>query len=814
MTYLLSDLRIAFRGLRRRPGFTALAVGTLGLASAATTVVLSLVYAVLLRPLPFPEPEGLARMETVRTDQGVTRGCSLLDIEDYQRMAATLDGIGAYTVGMTQLQGDGPALAVTTAWVTSGVLAVVGVEPVLGRRFTPAQDRTGGDVQRVLLSHGLWLSRFGGDPGVLGKTIHTPVAAYTVAGVMPPGFDFPEHADMWVPMESWYAAQTGDRAVKKRGQFWYSTIARLAPGVSLAEARQELEAVAAHLAEQFPEENGDVGLRLTSLRQLETAELRPYLALLVAGAAMLLAIGCANVAGLLLVHAAARERELAVRAALGAARGRLMGVVVAEAAILAAIAVPPSLALTYAGIGALRRLIPVPLPVGMAVEVDVAVLCGSLAIATGAALLAVAVPAWQTGRTDPRAVLAEGGRTAPGRARMRSALIVGEVALSLLLLIGAGLLVRTFLTLADTDPGFRRSGLLVVQVARYQAGETRTERAGPLARFHDSVLARLAALPGVEGTAATNSLPFERSTVERRQATLTVRGATPEDVEHLSALAGADVTPGYFAAMGIPILAGRGLAETDTAESPCVVLVDEEGARELWPDREPLGQELLWGNLSANNPFCTVIGVVGDVKHHAAEGADPVELYYSFRQWPVDNPYYVLRVTGDPLALAPAVRRAIAEIDPNTAVVSIESMTDRFDRSLWPRRLWGVAFAGFALLALALTAVGLYGAISYAVSLRTRELGIRVALGARSRDLLLLVIAEGLKLVGIGAALGLACAFVASRWFTSLLFGVRPLDPQTYVNVTLLLAVIALVACTVPARRAARIDPLEALRRE
>lgn len=809
-----SDLRLALRSLRRRPGFTVLAVGTLALASAATTVVLSFVYAVLLRPLPFPEPGRLIRLETVHTTQGVPRGCALLDVEDYRRLATTLDAIGAYTVGTTQLQGDGAARAVTTAWVTAGALATIGVEPALGRLFTPDEDRPGGDVQRVLLSHGLWLERFGGDAAVLGRTIHTPITSYTVAGVMPPGFDFPEHAEIWVPMESWYSAQSGGRAVKKRGQFWYRTIARLRPGASLAEAREELGAVAARLAERFPEENGDVGLRMTPLRARETAELRPYLALLGGGAALLLAIGCANVAGLLLIHAAARERELAVRAALGAARRRLVGVLLAEAALLAAIAVPPALGLTFAGVGALRRLIPMPLPAGMAIEVDLAVLFGSLATAMLAALLAVAVPAWQTARTDPRAILAEGARSAAGRSRLRSALVVAEVALSLLLLVGAGLLVRTFFTLADTDAGFRRSGLLVVQIARYEPGETRTERAGPLARFHDRVLARLAALPGVQAAAATNSLPFAGAAAERRQADLTVRGAAPEEVERLSPLAGADVTPGYFAAMGIPILAGRGLAETDTAETPCVVLIDEEGARELWPDRDPLGRELLWGTPSDDNPFCRVVGVVGDVKHHAAEGGGAIELYYSFRQWPVGNPYYVLRVEGDPAALAPEVRRAIAEIDTDTAVVSIETMDDRFDRSLWPRRLWGIAFAAFASLALLLTAVGLYGTVSHAVGQRTRELGIRVALGARPRGILLLVVADGFKLVAAGAALGLAGALAASRWLAGLLFGVRPLDLETYLHVTLLLATTAVLACAVPAWRAARIDPLAALRRE
>jgi putative ABC transport system permease protein len=815
VSQFIADLRTAGRSLLRARAFSAVVIVTLALGIGTNTAIFSFVYGILLRPFDYPAPEQLVRISTVLTkDAGREVGSSLLDVEDWARASRDLTAVGAYTDFDADARGDGPAQPIRMAQLNAGAMTAVGVQPLVGRLFTADEDRTGGNVFVALISHGLWQSRYGGVPDVLGKVLDTSIGRFTIIGVMPRGFAFPDRSDAWTPMESWFAQQVGERRNKLRHHRIYRVIARLAPGRSMAQADTELNAVAATLEQAYPRENEGIRVRFQGLRKAVTGDLVPYLRMVGAAAMFVLLICCFNVAGLLVTRALSFRREFALRAALGASRARLIQSALAESVVLSVIGGLLGVVLAMASVRALLRLIPVALPSWMRIEIDPAALTFAMAATVVTAVLCGLLSALFAARADLNTVLKDDARTSTGGGRrLRSVLIVSQVSLTLLLLVGASLLTETFVRLRTQDTGFAADGLIVLRATNYRTG-TRQEQAAALSQFHERVLERLRGVPGVTAAGGTNVLPYTRSTPERGRAQLRIRGVTTEDTRLQLPLSGSDVSPGYLDTMGIELVSGRAIDARDTTDSPMVVLVNERAAKTLWPDRDPIGQEVYWGAdaPSPSNPYCTVVGVVRNVRHLAGEQDDGLEFYYPYTQYPITNIYYVVRAQGDPLALIPSLRDAVQSVDRNAAIVFTKPFDRLIDESLWQRRLWSVLLSAFSVLSLVLVAVGLYGLLSYVVAQQRREIGVRMAMGAVPGTILTLVLGYGARLLVAGCVIGLVGAAVLSRLLAAMLFGVSAGDPSTLAGAVAVLAVVALIACYLPARRASAVDPIVALR--
>jgi putative ABC transport system permease protein len=812
---LLADLRVTCRSLLKARAFSAVVILTLALGIGTNTAIFSFIYGILLRPFAYAAPDELVRVITVLDKEaGREVGSSLLDVEDWERQSRHLSAIGAYTDFDADARGDGPAQPIRMTQLNAGALVALGVQPLVGRLFTADEDRTGGNVFVALISHGLWQSRFGSAPDILGKTLDTSIGRFTVIGVMPRGFAFPERSDAWTPMESWFAQQVGERRNRLRHHRIYRVIARLGPGRSLSEAAADLDSVAASLEQAFPKENAGVRIRVRGLREAVTGDLVPYLRMVSAAALFVLLICCFNVAGLLVTRALSFRREFALRAALGASRARLIQAALAESFVLSVIGGVLGVLLAVASVRALLGLIPVALPTWMQIEVDPAALAFALVATMVTALLCGLLAALFAARADLNTVLKDDARTSTGSGRrLRSVLIVSQVSLTLLLLVGASLLTETFVRLRTQDTGFAADGLIVVRATNYRTG-TRQEQAAALSQFHERVLERLRAVPGVTAAGGTNVLPYTRSTHERGRAQLQIRGATAEDTRLQLPLSGSDVSPGYLETMGIQLVSGRAIDSRDTTDSPMVVLVNERAAKALWPDRDPIGQEVYWGAdaPSPSNPYCTVVGVVRNVRHLAGERDDGLEFYYPYTQYPITNIYYVVRAQGHPLSLIPSLREAVQSVDRNAAIVFAKPFDQLIDESLWQRRLWSVLLSAFSMLSLTLVAVGLYGLLSYVVAQQRREIGVRMAMGALPGTILTLVLGYGARLLVAGCLIGLIGAVVLGRLLATMLFGVSAGNPVTLAGAVALLAVVALVACYLPARRASAVDPIVALR--
>jgi putative ABC transport system permease protein len=810
----LTEIRQSMRSLLRTPAFSLAVVVTTALGIGVATAVYSLVYAILLRPYTYSDPERLVRVQSRHLKQGgALQGCSLADIEDYRRHATTIEGVGAFYAFDTQILSDGRPDVVTITQLNPAAIDILGVKPVVGRPLKAEEDLPGGDVHKAVISYSLWQTRFASDPHVVGQALRTQLVTYTIVGVMPAGFGFPQRTAFWTPMESFYAMLPPERKTKPRDSRFYATIAKLKPGVTLEQADADLNAVAAALEREYPKLNEGVRVKLTPLREFEVGSLRPYLQLLTSGVALVLLICCANVAGLLLVRATARQRSLAIQAALGASRARIAQALLIESAMLALAGGLLGVGLAHLGVKVVVSLIPISLPLWLQIAIDRSVLAFSLAatIATGAGF--GLAPALHMSRVDVTAALNQGARGSVMRGRLRLGLIVTEVALSLLLLVFAALLVQAFARLHGIDKGFEAGGLLTARVVKYQGG-TRAEASAVLGPMHLRVLDHLRRIPGVASAAVTNTLPFTGTQVDRGRTTLSIRGRSQEETKISAPYTGGDVSPDYFRTMRIRLLRGRLFEDSDTATSPFVMVINERAARLLSPNRDPIGQELLWGSLSPANPYCRIVGIVENVRHQAAESEDGIEFYYPITQWPISNSYYVVRTDGDPEALAATVRRTIESAEPTVAVTVVKTMERRIDESLWQERLWGVMFSVFAALAVLLAAVGLYGLMAHAVAQRTREIGIRIALGARQASVGRMIVGEALTLVGAGVVVGAVAALAASRVIRGLLHGVPPHDPATYFVVGGVLCVTGLAAAWIPALRATRVDPIRALRSE
>jgi putative ABC transport system permease protein len=814
------DLRLALRQVGARPAFALVVVLTLALGIGSTTAVFSLVNSILLRPLPFLEPDRLVRIQTRNTETGNLGGNVEANLLDWRRESATIESI-AYNYWMrSQLTREsGPAIPVRSAWVNADFFSTLRIAPILGRTFVPDEDRAGGDIHKLVLSYDVWHTSYGGEPDVLGRRIRLDNTEYEVIGVLPRGFRFPGNAEVWGTLQSRQAKEPEweSREVRTRGGALMA-YARLRPGATLERAQAEVTASSERLGREYPATNRERRGHLVSLADSEIGDIRRYAYLLSAAVGMVLLICCVNVANLMLARAAVREREMAVRLAIGATRAQLVRQLLTESVLLSVCGGLVGLGLAYGLLVSFVRFIPVERPFWMRFAMDTPVLAFAFGVAVVTGVLFGLAPAIQLSATDVNDSLKEGAKGSSGGSahRVRRTLVVAEVALSLVLLVGAGLLLRSFMALRSVDVGFQPEHVLTAWVSKYRPySRDWVSNAEVFAQFHHQVLERLQALPGVAVVGGSNTFPFTAGEGERGKAELVTRGAGGGLQQHQLPALTFDTSPGFFRAMGIPLLRGREFDERDRKGAPMTLIVNQRTAEKLFPGRDAIGQSIKWGRIDdVRQPWCEIVGIVGNIRYRAAESDTGLEFYYPYRQWPTPGFHYVLRTTRDPDGLAADVRQAVASVDRDTPVIEVKTMDRVISDSIWQRRLWGALFAAFAVLALALSAVGIYGVMSYLVSQRAREIGIRMALGSSRSDVVRLIASDGMQLVALGVVTGLVAAVALARALRSLLYGVTSHDPATMLAVPALLALVALVACLVPARRASRIDPLVALRQE
>jgi putative ABC transport system permease protein len=803
---MFQDLRFGLRMLLKHRGFTVVAVLTLALGIGANTAIFSVVNALVLRPLPFPDSERLVWVEEVSKKTNESQPAWGAHFLDWQQHSQTLTSIAAIDGATRTLTGGGEPQRIEVGKISASFLPMLGVPLLQGRNFTAAEDAPGGE-RVTILSHRFWQRRFNGDQGIVGRSVTLDDANFTVIGVLPPNFRFYSQFDAWVPLALDAQAQLAGPT-----RYYGTTVARLKPGVSFERAQAEMDALSQRYELTRPEGSKRIESRtqLVSLQRHLLGDTRRPLLVLLGAVGLVLLIACANVANLLLARAATRQKELAIRAALGASRLRLTRQMLTECLLLALTGGAAGLLLAYWLTGLLGSL-GYTNPLGemgrlATIAIDLRVLGFTLLVSLITGLLFGLLPALRLSRPDLNHTLKEGGRGSGFHGRgLRGALMVSEVALAVVLLIGAGLLIRSFVKLLNVDPGYRAENLLTARLTLPPRYNEKAQRV----QFYDQLLPRLAALPGVASVGATSHLPLTNYNLG---AGLLVEGRVYREGENPPGAPIAAVNPDYFRTMGISLRAGRLLNDGDTQNAPAVTVLSETLARKLFPNESPLGKRFL--NLGGSGAeFTTVIGVVSDIRHQGLDKEVENSVYLSYRQLP--RPLsLVLRGTVDPLSIAPALRNAVREVDPALPVYSVMTMSERLSDSVAARRFNLLLLGSFAALALLLAGVGVYGVIAYVVTERTHEVGIRMALGAQSADVVRLFVKQGMALVVVGLGLGLIGAFAMTRVMTGLLFNVQANDPLTFASVALLLSLIALAACYLPARRAARTSPLLALRRE
>ena len=811
MRTLWQDLRYGARMLLKKPGFTLIAILTLGLGIGANTAIFSIIKPTLLRPLPYPESE---RLVTLQAEPWV----SLEGFLEWARQARVFAEFGAFVgSGFNLVEGDQPEL-VTGVYVSARYLPALGVNPLLGRAFLPEEYEQGRD-RVVLISHELWQRRFGGDPGVLGRSLALQPTSganpprgglYTIAGVMPDGAQFFTNAEslrglkdtqVWLPL----ALSPPNFSSDGLGRHWVTPLARLKPGVTLAEARAETETIVARLKAQHPDRYSERWkAQLGFLSEEVVKHYRSALLALWGAVGFVLLIACANVANLLLSRRVARQKETAIRAALGASRARLIRQFLTESLLLAVAGGALGLLLALWGLQLFTAFIPENIPRVAQIGIDPAVLGVSLALSLIAGLLFGLAPALMASRPDVREMLKEGGRGAEGSKganRLLNMLVIAEFSLALALMIGATLMIRSFLALTQVEPGFAPEKILTLRLNLPAARFPTPEQIG---FFQQRILERIQAAPGVEAAGAVSPLPLGGETAGRG---LEIEGR-PE------ASAGADwsvVSSDYFRAMGIPLVRGRYFTERDYGGGAGAIIIDETMARRYWPAEDPIGKRIRLRPPPAT-PWLEIVGVVGDVKRRTLDAEPRPGIYTHYLQTPSRNTAIVVRASADSASLVAAARRAIREVDSEQSVAEIRPMTEALSQSIAAWRFPMILLGIFAGLALALTVFGIYGVMAMAVAERTREVAIRIALGAQTGDVFRLVMGRGVKLALAGATLGLAGAFALTRVIASLLYGVGATDPLTFALITLLLTAVALLACYAPSRRATKVDPMIALR--
>ena len=807
---LFQDVRFGLRMLFKTPGFAVIAVGTLALSIGANTAIFSVVNGVLLRPLSFPDSGRIISIEGKNAAAGIRQSnVSFLDFSDWSQQSDLFESAAAYWTGEAHLGADGDEQPerVPRAGVTTAFLSVLDVQPVLGRAFVPEDDK-GWPQTVALISHGLWERRFGSDRNIIGKSVQLSGTPMSIIGVMPPGFEYPEQTQIWVPSAVNLAIEPRDNRV-------WSAIGRLKPGVDLKQAQTRLSAISAHLDKQFHQTNDGWDVSLSTLQERIVRDVKPSLLALLGAVGFVLLIACANVANLLLARSAARQKEMAIRAAMGASRSRVLRQMLTESILLSVIGGAAGLVLSIWLTKLMMSMLPDGAPRIDQIGIDYRVVTFALGVSMLTGILFGIVPALQVSKLDVTSALKEGGRSGEGHRRTsaRSLLLIGEVALSLTLLVGAGLLIKSFLCLQEVRPGFNPHNVLTARLSlqgpKYQNNQTIVE-------FFRQLKERLEVEPGVQAVGGSVNLPLNPTGYGIG------RGFIPEGrpltVEEAKDATFTTITGDYFRALQIPLLAGRVFEARDNADGSKAVIINETTAKRVFgsPARA-IGKRLsVWaafrGQRREEEFMREIVGVVGDTKTGSLTADDDMQIYVPHAQDPQWNFMgLVIRSAGDPAALAPTLRRDVQSLDPDQPIYNVRTYDDLITNSLGTRRVSMQLFTVFACAALLLAAVGIYGVMAYSVTQRTQEIGIRMALGAQKSDILRLVVGQGIKLTLIGVIAGLVGAFALTRAISNLLFGIGANDPLTFVAISLVLFFVSLIACYLPARRAARLNPTVAL---
>jgi putative ABC transport system permease protein len=803
------DFRYAIRTLINNPGFTTVAILTLALGIGANTAIFSVINAVMLRPLPFRSPEQLC-IVTESLPSLPAIGPSYENFQDFRDRAKSFSAMSATRITTLTLTGSGEPERLPAQMTSASMFPLLGVDARLGRTFAPEEDRAGG-AQVVVLGYSLWRRHFSGSPEALGKSLILDNNNYTIIGVLPPNYQLLVPADVYIPFEPWAKSLPDDRN-------WHpgiTAVARLRDGVSLGEAQSEMKTIAANLAQEYPTYDTDMGAGVTSMRDRLVSNARPALLVMLAAVGLVLLIACGNIANLLLARATARRQEIAVRSAMGASPARLMRQLLTECGLLALLGSSAGVFLAWCSMSWLLTLAGTAVPNISPVTLDSRVLLFAAGLAVLSALLFGVVPAWQTARVDLRDVLNEATRGSTGtrrKGRVRSALIVAQVALALFLLVGAGLLLRSFERLSSQLPGFQPENLLVADIP---LSTNAYAKSADRMAFFDRLLERLRATPGVRSAGAATTLPV---TGTGSAIHFNIEGRAPKSPHDYVVIGYRPVTAGYLETLRVPLIRGRFIASSDTEGTPYVAVINQAAARQYFPDGDPIGKRIQLGAIpDASVPWMEVVGIVGDLKQDLA-GEPQAEMYVPVRQGdsllPVFALSVVIRTERDPVTEASALRSAVRDINPDQPVVRVRTMEDNISSSVSAPRFRATLLAIFAGTALVLAMVGLYGLMIYSVTQRVPEIGIRMALGADRKTVLRMVIAQGLKLAVLGVLVGVAGSLALGRILAGFLYGVSPTDPATIVGVAALLMLVALVASYLPARRAVRVDPIVALRYE
>lgn len=814
MAALLQDLKYGVRLLRKSPAFTAAAAIVLALGIGANTAIFTVVNAVLLRPLPFPDAGRLVQIWHVppaKSFPGMTEfAVSAANYLDWKSRNHSFQQMAIYTFDSFALSAKGQPETVRSGAVAADFFSVYQVQPKLGRVFSPDEDQPGHN-NVVILSYPFWQSNFGSDPKVIGQTINLDGRGCTIVGVMGPEFWSPSSAQIWTPL----AMTDKERAV--RGEHHYLVIGRLKADVNLKQAQAELDTISRNLEQQYPEDDKGWGAVAVPLRDELVGDMRPALLILIGAVALVLLIACANVANLVLAKTVVRHKEIAIRTALGASRRRVLQQMLSETVLLSFLGGAVGLYLAHFGVNLIVHFFGDDLPRGVQINVDSWVLMFTLGASVLAGILAGTAPAWRFTKINVNDALKQGlGRSSSdsGGNRTRNALLVSEVALSLMLLIAAGLMIRSLWALESVNPGFDAHNVLTMDV-----GVTRQkfDSAQKESDFFNTVLQRVAALPGVDSAGVIDSLPLTGGSNQP----IAIEGRPAAIMSDQPEVAVRAISPGYIKAMHIPVLQGRDVTEADSADRPAAVLISESMAHRFWPNESPLGKRLTLTFFPGR--VREIVGVVGDVKQDSLNMDEPIATLYmpmmqlsasSTADWSSFPMFLVVRTNLPPGSLVSAVTGAVHQVDKEIPIHDVTSLDEFLVASLSQQRFNMLLLASFAGLALLLAAIGIYSVLSYMVRRRTREIGVRIALGAETRDVIAMVLREGMRPAASGMVIGLAGAFIFARFMSHVIYGVRPADPLTFVAVSLLLGLIAFIACIAPAYRATKVEPMKALREE
>lgn len=795
---LWQELKFGLRVLRRNPGFSLVAILTLALGIGATTAIFSVVYAVILRPLPFGDSERLVAI-WINTPQVERLPVGAADHSDLRKLTNVFEDVAILRASSNyNLTGDGEPEWLQGSGIPANLLPLLQVSPALGRNFTAEENQPGRD-HSVILSHALWQRRYGSDPSVIGRTIRIENIPYNVVGVMGPKFQFPNRdVQIWTPLT------INPNDFQTRTGYAHMTVGRLKTGVSIPQAQKQVSLLAEQLAQQYPV-NQNVRFNVTALREDIASPASKPLVILLAASFGLLLIGCCNLVNLLLTKTLTRSRETAVRSALGATQSQLLLQAAAELFPILAIGAILGWVMARQGIQSSLPLLPASLPRVDEIALNLPVLLFSVGLLVTTSALVLVLPVRQMRRANLLSTLREDTRTSTGsKTRVRNLLAVGQVALTVMLLTGAGLLIRSFVALKEVDPGFTTQGVLSMRLA---IPRNKYKQDPKVAAFTQTILERVSALPNVEAAGMGNRLPLSGptglSTIQFERV--------GQDPGNLSATDDTTVTPGYFSVMNIPLMQGRSFTERDTAESPRVVILDQQVAQRAWPGENPIGKRI---RSSPNDEWAEVVGVVGHVRHEQLETDRRLQIYWNYLQRTRDRMSLVVRTSSDPRALVTPVLGAIKSVDPDQPAFAIRTLNEVVDQSISMRWFNAVVVSLFAGSSLVLAMIGVYGVIAWAVKQRTREIGVRIALGAQRRTVLAMVLGSGLRITAIGVGIGLLGSFLLSRLLRSLLFEVGPTDPVTFLIVPVVLIASATLACLVPALRALKVDPIIALRHE